>query len=390
MIRRLGAYVVLPLLLVAGLAWYFAGRAPRPLGASLVAAAAPGDAAGFARADGPRPLVFPQDHGPHDDFRTEWWYYTGNLTAETGERFGYQLTFFRRALLSPEARINRPSDWAADQVYMAHFALTDVSGGAHRSFEKLERGAAGLAGAQTIPYRVWLDDWSVEEIAGGSNGSPARLRASAEDIVLDLTLRDLKGPVLQGDGGYSRRGPEPGNASYYYSLPRIGTTGTVTVGGKTFDVDGLSWMDHEFSTSALGADQAGWDWFSLQLDDNSELMVFQLRRADGSPDGFSSGTLIASDGATQALGPGDFTLEPTGRWRSPRTGATYPAGWVLTVPAADLRLAVTPFLADQEMNVSYAYWEGAVEVGGTKSGKPVSGSGYVELTGYAGSMAGQF
>jgi predicted secreted hydrolase len=388
--RRVGLYLILPLALMAGLAWYFAGRAPRPLGASLVAAAAPGDPAGFARADGARPLALPQDHGPHDDFQTEWWYYTGNLTAGTGERFGYQLTFFRRALLPPEERTSRSSDWAAEQVYMAHFALTDVVGGEHRSFEKLERGAAGLAGAQAVPYRVWLDNWSVEEVAGGSAGSPARLQASADDISLDLTLRDLKGPVLQGDRGYSRKGPEPGNASYYYSLPRIATSGTVTIGGRTFVVDGLSWMDHEFSTSALGADQAGWDWFSLQLDDASELMVFQLRRSDGSIADFSSGTGIAPDGATRTLGPDDFTLEPTGRWRSPRTGATYPAGWVLTVPSADLRLTITPLLADQEMNVSYTYWEGAVEVDGTAAGKPVSGSGYVELTGYAGSMQGQF
>jgi len=390
MIRRLVVFLILPLVLAAGLAWYFSGRAPRPLRASLVAAAAPGDAAGFARADGPRSLVFPQDHGPHDDFRTEWWYYTGNLAADTGERFGYQLTFFRKALLPPDERATRPSDWAADQVYMAHFALTDVAGGKHRSFEKLGRDGAGLAGAQAVPYRVWLDDWSVEQIAGGSEGSAARLRASAEDISLDLTLRDLKGPILQGDHGYSRKGPEAGNASYYYSLPRIATAGTVTVGGQTFNVDGLSWMDHEFSTSALGKDQAGWDWFSLQLDDGSELMVFQLRRADGSVDHFSSGTLIAPDGSTRTLGPGDFTLQPTGQWRSPRTGATYPSGWVLTVPAADLRLTITPLLADQEMNVSYAYWEGAVKADGASGGKPLSGNGYVELTGYAGSMQGQF
>jgi predicted secreted hydrolase len=273
---------------------------------------------------------------------------------------------------------------------MAHFALTDVAGGEHRSFEKLGRGAARLAGAQAVPYRVWLDDWSVEETGGGSNGSPARLRASADDISLDLTLRDLKGPVLQGDRGYSRKGPEPGNASYYYSLPRMATAGTVAVGGKTFQVDGLSWMDHEFSTSALGVDQTGWDWFSLQLDDDYELMVFQLRRADGSPDPFSSGTLVAPDGSTRTLGPTDFRLETTAQWRSPRTGASYPSGWVLTVPAAELRLTIIPPLADQEMDVSYTYWEGAVNAEGTMNGKPVSGSGYVELTGYAGSMQGQF
>ena len=213
---------------------------------------------------------------------------------------------------------------------MAHFALTDVSGGRHYSFEKLARGAAGMAGAQAAPFRVWLEGWEVAEGAGASRqagqagqglkslsetaksaeadwgmGGPTRLRASAEDptsglsLNLDLNLAALKPPVLQGDRGYSRKGPEPGNASYYFSLTRLATEGTVTVDGKPFTVDGLSWMDHEWSTSALGAEQVGWDWFSIQLDDNAELMVFQLRRADGSVDAFSSGTLIAADGSTR-------------------------------------------------------------------------------------------
>jgi predicted secreted hydrolase len=389
-VRRVVVLLILVLALAGGLACVLAGRAPRTPQASLLAAAAPGDASGFTRADGPRILTFPDDAGPHDDFQTEWWYYTGNLTAETGERFGYQLTFFRRALLPPDQRPSRTSEWATDQVYMAHFALTDVAGAEHRSFEKLERGAAGLAGAQSDPFRVWVDDWSVEEIAGGYNGSPARLLASADGVTLDLTLRDLKGPVLQGDRGFSRKGPEPGNASYYYSLPRIATSGMVTAGGRTYNVGGLSWMDHEFSTSALGAEQTGWDWFSLQLDNNTELMLFQLRRSDDTADGFSSGTLIAADGSTRTLGPGDFTLQSTGRWRSPHTGADYPSDWVLEIPSADLKLTVTPLLADQEMEVSYAYWEGAVSAEGTEADKPVAGSGYVELTGYAGSMEGQF
>jgi predicted secreted hydrolase len=382
------------------LVWVFWPKAPQPLRASLVAEAAPADTSGFARAEGPalsgvegpRGLAFPADHGPHDDFQTEWWYYTGNLTAETGEHFGYQLTFFRRALTPPDQRSARDSAWGVDQVYMAHLALTDVSGGKHYSFEKLARGAAGLAGAQAEPFRVWLEDWSV----AGPSTAQTRLRAAAQDptsglnLSLDLNLADLKGPTLNGDRGYSRKGPEPGNASYYVSLPRLATAGTVTVNGKPFAVDGLSWMDHEWSTSALGAEQAGWDWFSIQLDGNTELMLFQLRRADGSVDGFSSGTLIAADGSTRMLGPGDFSIEVTDRWRSPRTGADYPAGWTLFVPSTDLRLTLTPWLADQEMDVSYAYWEGAVKVDGTRNGQRVAGDGYVELTGYAGSMQGQF
>ena len=398
MTRRVFFYAAFAIALIGFVGWVFSPKMSEPLRANVVAEAAPADTAGFARAEepvlsgveGPQPLGFPADHGPHDDFQTEWWYYTGNLTAETGEHFGYQLTFFRRALTPPDQRSARDSAWATDQVYMAHFALTDVSGGKHYSFEKLARGAAGLAGAMAEPFRVWLEDWSV----AGSSVNQTRLRASALDLnlnlSLDLNLADLKGPILQGDRGYSRKGPEPGNASYYVSLPRVVTTGVITVNDKPFTVDGLSWMDHEWSTSALGAEQVGWDWFSIQLDGNTELMLFQLRRADGTVDAFSSGTLIAADGSTRQLGPGDFSIQATGRWRSPRTGGEYPAGWRVTVPSADLLLSISPWLADQEMDVSQKYWEGAVKAEGTRNGQPVVGNGYVELTGYAGSMQGQF
>lgn len=390
MIRRINLLVLFPLAAIAALAWLLWPRPQPVLRGRLDAAAAVNDAAGFTRAEGPRPLVFPADHGPHLDFQTEWWYYTGNLTAATGEQFGYQLTFFRRAIAAPADRAARSSAWGADQVYMAHFALTDVAGRAHHSFERFSRGAAGLAGAQAEPFRVWLEDW---EVAGPAIGQ-VRLRAAVtegdRDLRLDLTLRDLKGPILQGDRGYSRKGPEPGNASYYYSLSRVATEGTVTARGQTRPVAGLSWMDHEFSTSALGPELAGWDWFSLQLDDGSEVMLYALRRTDGSRDPFSSGTLIAADSATQTLGPADFEIAAVGEWRSPRTGGVYPAGWTLTVPAAGLRLTVSPRLADQEMRTSLPYWEGAVTVAGTRGGETVRGQGYVELTGYAQSLQGQF
>lgn len=356
------------------------------------------DTAGFARAEGPRPLIFPADHGPHEAYQTEWWYYTGNLTTATGEHFGYQLTFFRRTVAPRNGRSaatasrlagERPSGWRTDQVYMAHFAITDVAGRAHRSFERFSRGAAGLAGAQAEPFRVWLEDW---EVAGPSIGE-ARLRATARDgdaeLSLDLALRDLKGPVLQGERGYSRKGPKPGNASYYYSLPRIETTGTIVARGQKWTVAGLSWMDHEFSTSALGPELAGWDWFSLQLDDGTEVMLYALRRVDGGRDPFSAGTLIGPDGSTRVLAADEFAIQATGEWRSPRTGGRYPAGWVVTVPAAGLRLTVTPRLADQEMRTSLPYWEGAVAVEGTRGDQPIIGTGYVELTGYAQSLQGQ-
>jgi predicted secreted hydrolase len=357
--------------------------------ARLVALADDGSgdqAAGFLRAEGPVPLDFPAAQGPHPDYQTEWWYYTGNLAAEDGRRFGYQLTFFRRALVPPALRSERQSAWAADQVYMAHFALTDVAGKQHQALERFARGAVGLAGASASPYRVWLEDWSVEEVSTGV----VRMRAAGEGLALDLLLTDRKGPVLQGDRGYSPKGPEPGNASYYYSLTRLETSGTIQVAEEAYAVSGLSWMDHEWSTSGLASDQVGWDWFSIQLGDETELMVFQLRKEDGSIDPFSSGTFVAADGSTRHLGRDDFEIRVEDTWRSPHTGATYPARWTVTVPAVDLRLEIEPYLADQELTVSYAYWEGAVRVEGQRAGEALRGSGYVEMTGYAGSMQGQF
>jgi predicted secreted hydrolase len=359
------------------------------LTARLVAGPADAEAAsatGYTRAEAPRSLVFPQDHGPHPDFQTEWWYYTGNLETKDGRHFGYQLTFFRRALLPPDQRVERASDWGTDQVYLAHFTISDVEAGRFQAFERFARGAAGIAGAQSPPYRVWLEDWSVEQ----ASENRYRLQAAKGPVRLDLSLTDSKGPVLQGDRGYSQKGPEPGNASYYVSQTRLESEGTVEVEGQSFAVSGLSWMDHEFSTSALTEGQVGWDWFALQLDDGSELMVFQIRRADGSVDPFSSGTLILPDGSTRSLSREDFRIETAGAWRSPHTGAEYPAGWRVAVPEVGLTLQIEPYLADQELNVSYSYWEGAVRIAGQSPAGPVSGSGYVELTGYAGSLAGEF
>jgi predicted secreted hydrolase len=233
---------------------------------------------------------------------------------------------------------------------------------------------------------VWLEDWSAEEV----EPNVVRLRAAQDSLAIDLLLTDRKGPVLQGDNGYSQKGPEPGNASYYYSQTRLASSGAVQVGDALYQVDGLSWMDHEFSTSALAPDQVGWDWFALQLDDGSELTVFQIRKADGSVDPFSSGTLVAPDGSARHLGRDDFEIRVGATWRSPRSGATYPARWTVTVPTADLSLEIEPYLVDQELNVSYVYWEGAVRISDERAGLAVRGSGYVELTGYVGSMQGQF
>ncbi len=345
------------------------------------------DLDGFKRATGPRDFEFPLDHGPHPDYLTEWWYYTGNLDSPDGDHFGYQLTFFRRALLPSEERDDRASAWATDQIFFAHFTVTDVTEGTHQAFERFARGAAGLAGAQGEPsYKVWLENWQAEQIGPDRY----KLYASQDGIILDLELVERKPPILQGDRGYSQKGPEPGNASYYYSLTALESQGQITIGEDVTPVSGNSWMDHEFSTSALSGDQVGWDWFSIQLDDQSELMFFQIRREDGSVDPFSSGTLIDPDGTTTAFDQSEFTIEVNETWESPNSGAVYPAAWTVEIPKAGLTLEITPYLADQELLVSFIYWEGAVRASGTKGSVPVQGSGYVEMTGYLESIAGQF
>jgi predicted secreted hydrolase len=333
---------------------------------------------GYARALEPRDFRFPADHGPHPEFRTEWWYYTGNLATAEGRRFGFQLTFFRSAL-APEMPA-RESAWATRQAWLAHFTLTDVQSGTFRSFERWSRGALGLAGAQAEPFRVSLKDWKAE--AAASQAPPMHLTASEDNLGIDLVLQQGKPPVLQGERGLSRKSPEPGNASYYYSLTRMPTSGTVRVGTESFAVTGLAWMDREWSTSSLGKDQVGWDWFSLQLSDGWDVMLYRLRRKDGTADPASSGTLISPSGETRPLSLADFTIEDVGAWRSPRSGARYPERWRLRIPSENLDLEVRPLLADQELDVSFRYWEGAVGLEGTRRGRPVQGRGYVELTGY--------
>jgi predicted secreted hydrolase len=341
----------------------------------------------FARADLPRSFSFPADMGPHNDFQTEWWYYTGNLSTADGRPFGFELTFFRHALLGPSDVVARPSAWGTSQVYLAHFAVTDIAGGQFHAFERYERAAAELSGAQGAPsFRVWLQGWAVQQT--GDRGY--HLTARQGSMAVDLTLQDRTGPVLEGVQGYSQKGPAPGQASYYFSQPRLDSQGTVTVGGTAYTVTGTAWMDHEFSTTALGADQVGWDWFSIQLNDGTELMAYTLRRLDGSLDPFSSGTVISQGGQARRLAMTDFKVSATATWKSPHSGGTYPAAWTLSVPSEGLTLYLKPRLADQELNVSFIYWEGAVRVDGERNGTPVAGTAYVELTGYAQSLQGRF
>jgi predicted secreted hydrolase len=334
--------------------------------------------AGFAKATEPRPFVFPRDHGPHPEYAIEWWYATGNLNA--GDRhFGYQLTIFRTGLTAHPAA--RASGWAAENVYMAHFALSDVGGQQFHAFERFSRDGAGLAGASAEPFQVFLEDWS---IAGqGGEALPMRLRAAEGEIAIDLTLSSSKPPTLQGDQGLSQKGPSAGNASYYYSLTRMPTEGTVRVGETSYQVTGLSWLDREWSTSALEGDIVGWDWFALHLDSGDDVMFYQLRRADGGPSPFTTGSITGPDGTVRTLSGDDVRLTPLDTWQSPRSGSVYPSRWRLEAPALDLSLELTPFIKDQELPTSVVYWEGAVQIAGTRAGAPIGGSGYVEMTGYA-------
>lgn len=383
--RRAAGALVLALAAAGGIvALLRAGETARPRGgvaATLAVGRALAGGAGFARALAPRTFAFPADHGPHPDFRTEWWYYTGNLRTPAGRPFGFELTFFRVGLAPPApAAERRASAWASRELYVAHFALTDVAGRRFHVASRTSREALGLAGARARPFRVWLEDWSVE--GEEPAGFPVRLRAADGEMGIDLRLVADKPVLLQGDRGLSRKGPEPGNASYYYSVTRMGARGIVRVGGETLAVAGSAWMDREWSTSALGPGLAGWDWFAFQLDDGRDLMLYRLRRRDGSADALSAGTLVAADGTPRALAAADATIEVLEHWQSPRSGVRYPARWRVTVPAADLRLEVAPRLADQELIVGTRYWEGAVTIRGTAGGRAIGGEGYVELVGY--------
>jgi predicted secreted hydrolase len=354
---------------------------------SVADALAVGSTAGFERALVPRAIGLPADHGPHPGFRTEWWYWTGNLRAAgdaAGRRFGFQLTFFRTALAPTTA--SRQSAWGTRDVYMAHLALTDVDAGRFHAGDRWARGTLDLAGAQGAPFRVWLGDWVAE--TRDEAGRSFRLRAGEGDVRIDLTLAEGKPPVLHGERGLSRKSAEPGNASYYYSLTRMPVSGAVHTGGRAFPVEGLAWMDREWSTSALGPDQVGWDWFALQLDDGRELMLYRLRQRDGGISAASQGTLVAADGLARALDRDAVEVLVLDHWTSPRGGTRYPARWRLRVPSAGIDLVVTPLLRDQELDLAVRYWEGAVRVEGTAGGRALQGSGYVELVGYAAAAGG--
>jgi predicted secreted hydrolase len=338
---------------------------------------------GFVAADGSRPLTFPADLGAHPDFRTEWWYYTGNLQTTEGRHFGFELTIFRVGLLPPTIELPADSKWSGRDVYFAHFALSDIATDHFYAFQRYSRPGPGLAGAEADPYRVWLEDWNITE------RTPAvyELQAEQEEITLNLTLTDEMGIVLQGENGYSRKGKNRTNASYYYSQPRLQADGSVQINGIEYSVSGLAWNDHEFSTGVLDENQVGWDWFSLQVEDGPALMLFQLRERGGEISDSASGTFIAADGTSQSLHKSDFEIAALDQWHSPHTQGTYPSSWEIRIHKPDCLLKIQPWMADQEVNFPpVTYWEGAVHFEGNCNGVPARGNGYVELTGYAGNL----
>jgi predicted secreted hydrolase len=337
---------------------------------------------GFARATAPREFTFPADHGSHREFRTEWWYFTGNLATPEGRHFGFELTFFRYALAPATAqRREGASAWRADQVWMAHFAITDSAGRRFFARERLTREALGLAGAEAEPLRVWVEDWTA---TGEGRGDDLRVRLAARDDVigLSLSLMSTVPHVAQGDRGLDVKGAGSGNASHYYSVPRLDAAGEVTVADETFGVAGVAWLDREWSTSSLDPGTEGWDWFALHLSDGSNLMFYRLRTVGGSASAHSGGTLVSGDGVRTRLTADEVELTVLAQWTSRATGVRYPIAWRLSIPGAGLELEIQPYLENQELDLSVRYWEGAVQAVGRGPQGTVTAQGYLELAGY--------
>ncbi|MCW5963938.1 MAG: hypothetical protein KIT83_07860 [Bryobacterales bacterium] len=356
---------------------------PALLAAPGVAAAAAGEPKAWRMALPGYRYVFPRDHMAHPEFQTEWWYFTGGLRAEDGTDFGYELTFFRQAR---EASGSPRDPWHSGQLYLAHFAITDVKAGSFSHRERLNRPGPGLAGTDAATGRVWNGNWQAQ-LADGHNW---QLQAVDRDLAIRLDLRSLKAPVLHGADGVHQKAAEAGRASHYISLTRLETTGTLRSQGRSHQVRGLSWMDHEYFTSQMADDHVGWDWFSIQLDSGAELMIYRLRRRDGSIEPLSGGTYIHPDGRWEALSLKEIHLTPRKTWTSKQTGGQYPIAWKIAVPRHGVVLEANPRVENQELiserRLGPSYWEGLMAFRGTQQGKSITGGGYLELTGYAGDV----
>jgi len=348
----------------------------------------PAEAKGFTAAAPGYRFAFPRDHGPHPAYQTEWWYYTGHLTAESGRTYGYQLTFFRRGVDADAVRRN-PSKWALNNVFLAHFAVTDEADGRFHFAEKSNRAGVGNAGADTTRFKVWNGPWTAEDKDGR-----IVLSAVAADRSILLHLRPSRAPVIHGRDGVSLKGREKGQASHYYSLTRLETSGTLTIGGRLDTVKGLSWMDHEFGSNQLSEAQIGWDWFGLHLENGMDLMIYRIRRADGTIEPVSSGTLLLPDDSVVHLPLEAIEYSVRDAWTSPVSKAVYPSRWKIAIPDHRIELSISPTVTNQELvttqSTKVTYWEGSVTVKGVVGGEPVAGAGYVELTGYAKSMGKVF
>ncbi len=342
--------------------------------------------AGFKQITGPCNLVFPADHGPHPEFRTEWWYYTGNLTTTDGRRFGFQLTFFRRGLAPPAERRHWPqpaSGWRSDQIYVAHAAVSDISEGRHLQAERMARPVMSLAGVTRTAAETRIE---VRPWRAAISHHAHRLDADTGDFALDLDLTAAKQPI-RGNPDHDFKHQRAGRASCYYSFTRLQVSGTVSVQGRQHTVQGTAWMDHEFSTDLLQPNIIGWDWFSLQLSDKTDIMFFVLRQPDGSVNATSGGTAVFAQGKTQHLKNADVQITPLAYWTSPHSGARYPVRWRMRIRPLEMELTLAASLADQEMRTARStgvtYWEGSVQIAGTRGEKTLDGVGYVEMTGYA-------
>ena len=417
--------ITIPLLVGLVLSWVLFSESEAVIEATISAAQAlsGGDTEGYIQALGPREFVFPGDHGAHPGFKTEWWYYTGNLFTEEGKQFGYQFTIFRNQLspsvagntsslaqdndqqtsqagstdpaqikpddsvrINPEAEGAQNSVWNTNQLYLAHFAISDVSKKEHVFDERYSRGAAGLAGASMDPYQIWLEDWEITRVKDSDASDerfPVRIKAEMSNgTALDVVLNPLKPLVLQGEEGYDKKGGEDGNASFYISFTRMQTKGILQKDGESLVVSGLSWMDHEWSTSALDSGQTGWDWFSIQLSNGYELMYYQIRSTDPELLPQTTGSLVAPNGQKRDLNQDEVRMDVLEYWTSPYTGARYPVQWILAIPSEELEIDVATVFDDQEMTVSVQYYEGALQVSGKFRDKAIKGNGYIEMTGY--------
>ena len=344
-----------------------------------------GESAGWRTAQAGWEYRFPEDHGSHPGFKTEWWYFTGNLQDDKGRRFGYQFTLFRQGLRPPGKPQAKSSRFLVDAFHFGHFAVSDLGNGRFHFTQRLSRGAFGEAGDGQGLRLAWLEDWRVEQ----TGKDRFRILARMEEGSLDLELDSAKEWVVHGVDGVSPKSEQPGHASHYYSGTRMGSRGELVLGGRSCRVRGESWFDHEWATNQLAPGQVGWNWLSLQLSDGSELMLYQMRLENGSVDPGSNGTWVPVRGPAVFLKSNEYRMAPVRYWKSEKTGARYPVEWEVEVPGKAVRMRVTTPMENQELVMRpVVYWEGAVDASGSAGTGGVTGRGYLEMTGYAGALVG--